>query len=434
MLTKEQQDLLTLTGPGTPGGELLRRYWQPIALSKELPEDGAPLPVRIMSEDLVLFRDETGQLGLLGIHCAHRGADLSYGRLEDGGLRCIYHGWLYDRAGRCLEQPGEPAGSTFHERIQHTAYETHEAGGVIFAYMGPKPVPLFPNYEYFQVPDEHRWFHKYLHECNYLQGNEGNMDPTHPFFLHRFLPGSTIGHTRIPIDGRRATPAYDSRVHAPLVRAEETDFGVRIDAFYDASAEYTDVRTSHFVIPTTCAVGGGPVPPGDGYLMNWHVPIDDTHHWRFSMAFRRSEPLDPRHAVERASVTDQNYAFKRNLSNRFQQDRAEMRTQTYSGLGAIFVVGDAYATETAGAIQDRSTERLGSVDAGVALARRMLLRAIEDIQEGRDPPHVIRRPEDNNFPDLGVTEERIPHGMTWKDYLGHRREVGAGAERGRPRG
>ncbi len=425
MLTKEQQDLLTQTGPGTPGGELLRRYWQPIALASEMPDGAAPLPLRIMSEDLVLFRDDVGQLGLLGIHCAHRGADLSYGRLEDGGLRCIYHGWLYDRTGRCLQQPGEPAGSTFHERIRQTAYPVVEAGEVIFAYMGPGEPPLFPNYEYFQVPASHRWMHKYYHECNYLQGNEGNMDPTHPFFLHRFMPGSKLQQSRVPVDANRVTPAYDTRVHAPRVRAEETDFGVQIFAFYDADPEFTDVRCSQFVIPTTCAVGGGPVPPGDGYLMNWHIPIDDTHHWRFSMAFKRSGPLDPRHHKERASVTDSEFRFVRNMRNRYLQDREEQRTETWSGMGPIFVVHDNYATETAGPIQDRTQERLGSVDAGVALARRMLLRAIRDVQEGRDPPHVIRRPEDNSFPDMGVREEKIPAGMSWQEYR-RRSETPAG--------
>jgi hypothetical protein len=292
---------------------------------------------------------------------------------------------------------------------------------VVFAYLGPAPAPLFPNYELFQVAESHRWVHKYYHECNYLQGNEGNMDPTHPFFLHRFFPGSALQRTRVPVDGRRVTPAYDTTVHAPLVRAEETDFGVAIYALYPAETEWTDVRTSHFVIPTTCAVGGGPVPPGDGYLMNWHVPIDDTHHWRYSMAFRRSAPLDPRHAVERASVTTADYRFKRNLSNRYLQDREEQRADTYAGLGAIFVVGDSYATETAGPIQDRTAEVLGSIDAGVALARVMLLRAIKDVEEGRDPPHVIRRAEDNHFPGLGVTEERIPSSMGWQDYRQRRR-------------
>src|SRR5919198_3246800 len=130
MLTKEENDLLTRTGPGTPCGELLRRYWQPAALSEELPVGGAPIPIRLLGEDLVLFRDELGRPGLLGLHCAHRGADLSYGRLEDGGLRCLYHGWLYDIAGRCLEQPGEPPGSTFKDRVRQPAYPCQELAGV----------------------------------------------------------------------------------------------------------------------------------------------------------------------------------------------------------------------------------------------------------------------------------------------------------------
>ncbi|HZT05959.1 MAG TPA: Rieske 2Fe-2S domain-containing protein, partial [Chloroflexota bacterium] len=148
MLTKKENERLTRVGPGTPAGELLRRYWQPAALSEELPRGSAPLPIRLLGEDLVLFRDEEETPGLLGLHCAHRGADLSYGRLEDGGLRCIYHGWLYDRTGRCLEQPGEPAGSRFHERVRQTAYPCIERSGVIFAYLGPGKPPLFPAYEF----------------------------------------------------------------------------------------------------------------------------------------------------------------------------------------------------------------------------------------------------------------------------------------------
>ena len=137
MLTREQNDLLTRTSPGTPGGSLLRRYWQPVALAEELPPGGAPLPVTLLGENLVLFRDDAGRPGLLGLHCPHRGADLSYGRLEGGGLRCLYHGWLFDVAGHCLEQPGEPQGSTFKDKIWHTAYPCQEAGEMILAYLGP---------------------------------------------------------------------------------------------------------------------------------------------------------------------------------------------------------------------------------------------------------------------------------------------------------
>src|SRR5438045_387096 len=144
-----------------------------------------------MSEDLVLFRDDAGEIGLLGIHCSHRGADLSYGRLEDGGLRCIYHGWLYDRTGRCLEQPGEPSpppqpspargegARPFHERIRHTAYPCQEVAGLIFAYLGPGEPPLLPPYEFLTAPEDHRFTTKTLKECNFLQASEGNIDPQH---------------------------------------------------------------------------------------------------------------------------------------------------------------------------------------------------------------------------------------------------------------
>ncbi|HEY3117397.1 MAG TPA: Rieske 2Fe-2S domain-containing protein [Chloroflexota bacterium] len=420
MLTKHQNDLLTQTGPGTPGGELLRRYWQPMALASELPPGGAPLPLRIFSEDLVLFRNEKNEVGLLGIHCSHRGADLSYGRLEDGGLRCIYHGWLYDVHGRCLEQPGEPAGSTFHEKIKHVAYPCHEAAGVIFAYLGAGEPPLFPAYELFQVPNDHVWIYKYYHECNYLQGLEGNLDPSHPFFLHRFLPGGSLRETRVPISAERVTPAFDIEVTPPIVYAEDAEFGVRIYGLYDEHRGDLTVRSSSFIMPNTCGVGGGPVPPGDGYLMSWHVPIDDTHHWRYYTAFKRSGPIQDAHAKERASVTTPDFKFVRNLSNRYLQDREEQRCETYAGMGPIFVAHDNYATETAGAIQDRTEEYLGSADAGLVLERRMLLDAIERVQRGEDPPNVIRKPSDNRFLEMGVYEDHVPLDVDWPEYLERR--------------
>ncbi|HEX9443439.1 MAG TPA: Rieske 2Fe-2S domain-containing protein, partial [Candidatus Binatia bacterium] len=137
MLQSEENELLVHTGRATPGGEWMRRYWQPAALGEELPENGAPLPIKLLGEDLVLFRDGQGRPSLLGRNCSHRGADLSLGRIEDGGLRCLYHGWLYDAGGRCLEQPAEPEGSDFKNKIRHRSYPCRELGGLIFAYMGP---------------------------------------------------------------------------------------------------------------------------------------------------------------------------------------------------------------------------------------------------------------------------------------------------------
>jgi phthalate 4,5-dioxygenase len=420
MLTKEQNELLTRTGPGTPAGELFRRYWQPAALSEELPPGGPPLPVRIMSEDLVLFRDERGQPGLLGLHCSHRAADLSYGRLEDGGLRCLYHGWLYDTRGNCLEQPGEPAGSDFRSKIHHPAYPCQEVAGVILTYMGPGEPPLLPAYEFMTVSEEQRWVSKYYHECNYLQGNEGNLDPVHPLFLHRFLPGSRIWQERVPVAPGRVTSASlsaaDEAIKPPLVEAEETPWGVRLCAFYDERATERLVRVSNFILPNKTAVWGGPMPVGDGYLLAWHVPIDDAHHWNYRLAFKRSGPLDRAHVRERAAVTSGDYHLIASQVNRYQQNREEMRSETYAGMGPVFIVQDAYAIETAGPVQDRTNEHLGSIDRGVAAARRVLVRAIRDVQEGSDPPHVARTPEENVLDDLFVGEEVVPEGVDWQGY------------------
>ena len=193
MLTEEENDLLIRTGPGMPGGQLLRSYWQPAALSEELPPGGPPIPLRLFSEDLVMFREpstgsgQAGRIGVLDLHCSHRRTDLSYGRLEDGGLRCIYHGWLYDVSGKCLETPAEPAGSHLKDYVRHRAYPCQEVGGVIFTYMGSGDPPLLPNYEVLAAPPGHRFTTKHFHECNYLHGLEGNMDNTHVRFLHRIF-------------------------------------------------------------------------------------------------------------------------------------------------------------------------------------------------------------------------------------------------------
>src|SRR6266545_4158465 len=284
-MTPEENELLTRVGPGTPGGDFLRCYWQPAALSEELPPGGAPLPIRLLGEDLVLFRDETGKPGLLALHCSHRGADLSYRRIEGGGLRCLYHGWLYDRGGRCLEQPGEPGGSTFHERIRHTAYPCIERAGIVFAYMGPAEPPLPPAYEFLTAPDECTFVTKYYEGCNYLQGNEGNFDPSHVSFLHRLFK---------PTDG-----AYQSELHAkdpsPRIEPVDADFGMHLYAIRDVEGGQQFVKVRSFFMPSAGVVG----PRGvEDYNVNWHVPIDDESHWRFGIAFRRQGAL-PKEEIRR---------------------------------------------------------------------------------------------------------------------------------------
>jgi phthalate 4,5-dioxygenase len=406
MLTKEQNDTLARIGPGTPGGDLLRRYWQPAALAEELPPGAAPLPVRLLGEDLVLFRDDTGRPGLLGLHCAHRGADLSYGRVEDGGLRCLYHGWLYDVEGRCLEQPGEPAGSTFCQKVRQRAYPCLEAAGIIFAYLGPGEPPLLPAYEALTVPDAHRFVTKYYHECNYLQGNEGEIDPVHTSYLHRQFVGANgqEEYREVPRDGHM--PLYNRDV-SPRIEIEDTDYGVRIYSIRQIGHERIYLRITNFVLPNLSAIAG---QTGEhGYAIHWHVPIDDTTHWKYDIIFSRVAPLDGQEMAARyAEQMAPGYHFRRSRANRYLQDRAEMQGTSISGMGKFFPAHDAFAVESPGPIQDRTQEHLGSTDKAIARARRQLLQAVADVQNGREAPHVVRDPAANDFAHLVVLSQIFP--------------------------
>ncbi|HEY3115818.1 MAG TPA: Rieske 2Fe-2S domain-containing protein [Chloroflexota bacterium] len=420
MLSQETNDLLTRVGPGTPCGEMMRRYWQPAALVQELPVGGAPVPIRLLGEDLVLFRADQGEPGLIGLHCSHRGADLSYGRVEDGGLRCIYHGWLYDRKGRCLEQPGEPSqeglasgwgGSSddpltaagparFHEKIRHTAYPCVEAGGLILTYMGPGKPPLVPAYPFLEATDDRRFNSKVFHECNYLQANEGNIDPMHTPFLHR------VG------DATTSMPYLGTDIRAEL-EAEEIDHGVRVYTAHHAG-DRNYVRVTNLVLPDLCAFSGG---SNDGYTVNWHVPIDDEHHWKYVIVFKSVESMD--RGVVRRERNDvlPGYRLEQNKANRYLQNREEMRTETFSGLGKGFQAQDLCATEGEGFIQDRTQEHPGYTDQAVLLGRQVLMKAIQAVQEGQDPPHVLRiSPE---VPTLIAAHTVLPAGVDWHRFWEH---------------
>ncbi|HEY3115655.1 MAG TPA: aromatic ring-hydroxylating dioxygenase subunit alpha [Chloroflexota bacterium] len=391
MISQEENDVLTRVGPGTACGDLMRRYWQPAALVEELPVGSAPLPIRLLGEDLVLYRDDRGRSGLLGLHCSHRGADLSYGRVEDGGLRCIYHGWLYDLNGRCLEQPGEPAGSMFHEKILHRAYPCVEAGGMVLAYMGPGEPPLVPSYEFLTVSDEHRFATKIYHECNYLQSLEGNLDPTHVPFLHAMSRNS---------DGSAGV-----RRHVPSgMEVEQAEFGARL---FRTSLQqgHTHARITNFVLPDISAIPAG---SDEGYTVNWHVPIDDTHHWKYVCIFNRNRPLDADEVRGQRSEMADGYRLTRTLGNHHLQDREQMQTRTFSGLGFGFQAHDAAATETQGPIQQRTQEHLGTGDAGVLAIRKSIRQAIEMVQAGREPPQVIRGGAEHKAAAVVVTNAMLP--------------------------
>jgi phenylpropionate dioxygenase-like ring-hydroxylating dioxygenase large terminal subunit len=421
MLTQEENDVLTRVSPGTPAGELLRRYWQPAALSEELPPGGAPLAVKLLGEELVLFRDDQGQPGLLDIHCPHRGADLSYGRLEDGGIRCIYHGWLFDIHGRCLDMPGEPDGGRGHrDSVRLRSYPCLEKGELIFAYLGPGESPLFPAYEIFSVPEGNRFVSKVSSECNYLQGNEGNIDPVHLSFLHRIMDEDLARGGR-PERYRKVQGSDISPVRllgetvAPSIEVEVKDFGLRIYTWRKIQNDKAYLRVSNFVMPNLSAVPGE--TQGGGYLMNWHVPIDDEHHWKYMIVFSREMPLDQEKFRRRYEAeVGPRYYPARTKANRYLQDRQEMKSKTYSGLGSFFAAHDLYATETQGPIQDRTRENLVSSDKAIVGARKLLIKGIQDVQEGRDPLHVVRDPQSNCFQHMAVLSEVLSSSIDWKEH------------------
>jgi len=414
MISAEENQLLTQTAPQTACGELMRRYWQPAALSEELPPGGAPLKVRILSEELVLFRDDQGRPGLIGLHCSHRGTDLSYGRVEDGGLRCLYHGWLYDICGRVIDQPGEPGGGANKAAIRHRAHPCQESGGVIFTYLGPGEPPLLPNYEFLTVPAERRTVVKAFYECNYLQGNEGNIDPVHLSFLHQYLSEAQVARLRV-VQGVNATDnTLLGKDVAPNIEVEVTNFGLRIYTTRNAPQDQRYLRVTNFVMPNLAAFGGSTV--GDGYAVHWHVPIDDHSHWKYIFAFNRDKDLDDFLRTRSRMELAADYRLTRNGANRYQQDRASMKTQTFTGVGSNFQVHDAFATESQGSVQNRTEENLVSSDKAIVAARKLILNAIKDVQQGREPQHVIRDAQKNSFANLVVLSDVIPMSADWKAH------------------
>lgn len=401
MLTSDQNTLFVQSGPGTPGGDLLRRYWQPVALTEELPAGGPPRRVTILGEHLALFRDEHGRPGLLGLHCSHRGADLSYGRVEDGGLRCLYHGWVYDVTGACLAQPGEPNEENFRKKIKHLSYPCREVGGLILAYLGPDPVPLLPAYDFWDATDDQRWVSKIFQDCNHQQGLEGAVDPQHVSVLHETFDSNF----------RDKSFGRDDR---PRIDIDLTGYGVRIAAIREPADGPGSLRVTNFVMPNLGFFPGVLAQP-DGYQVEWRVPIDDTTHWKYILIYKPSG-LPDRERIRQYTLADigPDYRPTRTAANRYRQDRTEMATRTAAGFGYSFQIQDTWAAESQGRIFDRSKEHLGYTDRAMMAMRRFYLAAIKRVQEGGEPPHVIRTPDRNAFPDLITVDWPYEEGRDWR--------------------
>jgi len=414
MITQEENELLTQTGKSTPCGELMRRYWQPAALSDELPAD-RPVPVTLFGEEVILFRDGTGKPGLIGRYCAHQGVDMIYGRVEKDGLRCMYHGWLFDNCGKLVVSGDWVPEGEKRMSVGQPAYPCIEAGGVIFTYMGPGNPPLLPPYEFLAVPPENRAVTKILLNCSFLQANEGNIDPVHLSFLHRNLQDTARDKARA-VPGSSASPnALVGNDRMPSIEIEVTDFGLRIFTIRKPGDGKQYLRVTNFIFPNLAAFNGSTT--GEGYSAHWHVPIDDHSHWKYAFIFSRERPLsdDLRNRI-RVELDGDN-RLKRNAANRYLQDRESMTSQTFSGMGFHFHAQDAFATESQGPVQDRTQEHLVTSDKPLVAARKLLLKAINDLREGREPLHILREASAAHAPKIVVLSEVIPADVNPHEYV-----------------
>jgi phthalate 4,5-dioxygenase oxygenase subunit len=284
--------------------------------------------------------------------------------------------------------------------------------------MGPGEPPLLPDYECLNGPEEQRTATKILYNCNYLQGNEGNIDPVHLSFLHQFLADAATPLRRV-VPG---TDTTDNRLLgkdiAPTIEVEITDFGLRICSLRAYGEDKTYLRVTNFVMPNLAAFGGSTV--GEGYSVHWHVPIDHTSHWKYVFMFSREKALPPELVNKSRAELGADFRLTRSGTNRYQQDRESMKSKTFTGMGYNFQAHDAFATESQGAIQDRTAEHLVSSDKAIVAARKLLLNAINDVKHGRDPQHVVRDPASNRFSHLQVFSEVIDASIDWKQHTRER--------------
>jgi len=387
MLRKEQNDLLTQTGPGTPMGALFRSYWIPALLAEELPEnDCAPVRVRLLSEPLLAVRDSEGRYGLVSEFCAHRGVSLWFGRNEECGIRCAYHGWKYDVTGQCIDVPSEPA--TFCRRVKLQAYPLVKQGDVLWTYMGaPEKRPPLPEFEFSLVPAEQTFTSKRLQECNWLQAMEGGIDSSHVSWLHRANLDSD------PLFKGAKGNTYNLKDPKPVFNVVPSAGGLLIGARRNAENGNYYWRITPWVMPCFTMV-----PPRGDHPVHGHfwVPIDDDSCWAWSYEYHPSRPLTEEEvAAVRAGqgihveYTPGTYRPLANKDNDYLIDRAAQKAgKTYSGVSGI-AMQDASLQESMGPIVDRTKENLVSTDNGIIMARFRLLIAAKNLADkGIAPPGI----------------------------------------------
>ena len=398
----EQNALITQVGAQTPAGQLLRHYWQPAALvdefNPELDPRMAQRPlkaVRLLGQDFVLFRDEEGHWGLLDRDCPHRGADLAFARHEGDGIRCPFHGWKFDAQGRCLETPAEPENSTLCQRVRQRRYPVAERSGILFAWLGPEgsEPPAFPAFDCFTAPASHTFAFKGWLDCNWLQALEVGIDPAHASYLHRYFEDESL-ETSYGKQFRGASAGSQwpmtkvlREFGRPDIHIHPTDYGMRLVALRHLDADHTHVRVTNQVFPQAFVI---PLS-ADITITQWHVPVDDTHCYWYTIFTGFSEPLNKEQMRQQrlALYTLPDYKPRVGRHNDWGFNPDEQRTETYTGMGQDINVHDQWAVESPGPIQDRTREHLGTSDKGIMAFRRQFLKAIETVQQGGQPPMYL---------------------------------------------
>jgi phthalate 4,5-dioxygenase len=389
MLRKEQNELLTQTGPGTPAGRLFRSYWIPALLAEELPEnDCPPVRVKLLSERLIAVRDTNGRCGLMDEFCAHRGVSLWFGRNEECGLRCVYHGWKYDVTGQCIDVPSEPEASGFAKKIKLKSYPLVERGGVLWAYMGdPATQPPLPEWEFIMVPPAQTYTSKRLQESNWLQAMEGGIDSSHVSFLHRGDLNSD------PLFKGAKGNQYNLSDARPVFEVVESPGGLYIGARRNAEDGKYYWRITQWVMPSFTMIA-----PRGNHSVHGHfwIPIDDEHCWAWSYDYH---PIRALSDAERGAMRSgkgihvacepATYRSLANKDNDYLIDRAAQKAgRTFSGVEGIGMQ-DASLQESMGPIVDRMKENLVSTDNGIIMARHRLLKAVKAlVDKGAPPPGV----------------------------------------------
>ncbi len=378
MLTREENEMLTRVGRGTPAGEMLRRYWMPVAAAGELTDDKPIKAVRLLGENLVVYRDKRGRYGVVGEQCPHRNASLAFGRVDEEGIRCPYHGWKYDYTGKCLEQPAEPESGGFKDKIKHLAYPVEKLGGLLWAYLGPEPKPLLPRWDVLAWENGKRWIEKHeVYNCNWLQPMENSVDPSHLYWLHgetAHLVGVTDKyeeeHNFIPFEygilKQRRTPRRNAG-EGPQLDQHPLLFPITLRHVFRTLK--TDGLLRHNV--------------------QIRVPVDDAHTQVFVVYFT---PNDTDRAPADGDTPWEYFPIR--------NEKGEYRLEHV-------LVQDAMAWETQGAPTDRTREHLGVGDEGIILLSILVREQIDKVRKGGEPLGVIRDPRMNQIIEFDVINERI---------------------------